>query len=345
MNILQENRFSTILHSSNNNVIKNEEIIYLIDELLISESLMHSKAFKQAFNNIKNIFIELNNKYNISLTYKHIDYKFLSFYVQYLNTVKLYQRNTIKLHIDYIKYLCHWLFLKHYLINDNVFSFNITKTSQQFYTIISEDLYYLYSFPIMNLTKLHSQYRRNLIKIRDIFILLCNFGLRISDMLRVDKCNFDVDENNISNNKFNIFLRKTGVHISFKLSDYCMTPDIVKEILDKYDYKCPFIDISEFDKYIKRLFKLLNFNKIVTYYKLDINNNILEYTDYEYNLVTSHTGRRSFISYHFYNGMCLENIQKASGHKKLENILGYIQPSLKVIKERIYTYDNQLYND
>ena len=43
-----------------------------------------------------------------------------------------------------------------------------------------------------------------------------------------------------------------------------------------------------------------------------------------YELFSSHSGRRSFITISYELGVPLNVIQLATGHKKLENLMGYI---------------------
>lgn len=198
--------------------------------------------------------------------------------------------------------------------------------SQQVYLTI-EELKSLYA--LKNLTV-------SLEIIRDTFLIACFTGLRLSDMLTLES--FHVVGNEIIK-----IVRKTGKSITIPLHP------ITKEILNKYNNSLPKIKTSQYhNRGIKKLCQMAGINQLVTREFIQ-GGKIVSETTKKYNLVTSHTARRTAITNLYLSGeVDLLTLQKFSGHSNIDNLLLYIKSSdnehLKILTNASYFQDKSKFS-
>ena len=144
-------------------------------------------------------------------------------------------------------------------------------------------------------------------EVRDLFLLECTFGHRISDILRLDQRLDKIgDKYYVTISPQKTPNKKIDVGIIFK---------IAKEILiDKYQCQLPSITKDKINKDIKRIA-----------HEAGITGNELQSFHYQgeatprefkrprYECITSHTGRRTFISLLVARGWTYETISKYTG--------------------------------
>ena len=106
------------------------------------------------------------------------------------------------------------------------------------------------------------------------------------------------------------------------------------EILKKYDFTLPNISRTNFNKYIKEVGKVANItDKVIKdTHKSGMSISIKKY---KYELITSHTARRSFATNLYLKGFASKIIMAATGHKKETTVLKYLkitnQESAKIL--------------
>ena len=149
---------------------------------------------------------------------------------------------------------------------------------------------------------------RSLSKSRDAFVLMCYIGLRYSDYKKINK-------NNISNGYLDIRMTKTEEDISIPLHPFTI------EIIEKYNYNLPKLSNAKLNKEIKIICQLADINDKV------INS---EGTFNKYELITSHTARRSFATNGYLSGELTRKLMKITGHKKETTFLNYVQVSREI---------------
>ena len=151
-------------------------------------------------------------------------------------------------------------------------------------------------------------------KVKDIYLFLCFTGLRISDYLLLKKSNFI--ENNIV-----ITTKKTNDNLIIPLNDYS------KEIAEKHNYDLPKISAQKFNNYLKELAKLAEINTPVHdfYY---IGNERFETIVPKYELLTSHTGRKTFVVNAIILGIPAEVVMSFTGHADYKSM----KPYLSIVK-------------
>ncbi|WP_234982964.1 site-specific integrase [Bacteroides bouchesdurhonensis] len=154
---------------------------------------------------------------------------------------------------------------------------------------------------------------KQLEKIRDIFITGCFTGLRYSDLSTLGPEHIDLDNGNI-----NLKQRKVHKAVIIPMIDY------VPEILKKYNYELPKIPRYLFNDRVKELglkAKLRQKVEIVRKKGKEREKRIYE----KWELIYSHTCRRSFCTNMYLSGFPAEELMRISGHKSPSAFMRYIK--------------------
>ena len=138
--------------------------------------------------------------------------------------------------------------------------------------------------------------------VRDYFVISTLTGLRFSDLVRIKK-------ENIINDRIQIVTLKTGAEVIIPIASH------VKFIFEKYDYnlpKCPCNQV--YNRVIKQIGKQagLDGTEVIT---KTIGGIITTKRFEKWQLLCSHTGRRSFVSNAILSGINTSAIMLISGHK------------------------------
>jgi site-specific recombinase XerD len=107
----------------------------------------------------------------------------------------------------------------------------------------------------------------------------------------------------------------------------------------KDDKVFQYISNQYFNREIKKIFKKIGVNQRITFYKRDRHRT--EVIKHKYDLISSHTGRRTYISINLQNGVRIDTIMKTTGHSNYKTILVYVeQKEESIYKEFYYKTDN-----
>jgi integrase len=170
---------------------------------------------------------------------------------------------------------------------------------------------YLTEKEINSIYKLDLSDEKDRERIRDLFILGCYTGLRYSDLISIKPVNIKGD-----------FIRlkqgKTMNHVVIPLND------TAKEIIRKYDGGIPEgIQMNDFNKLIKGIAAEAGISEeIIITQKRGAERIDTTYKKFE--LIASHTCRRSFCTNEYLKGTPTLFIMKISGHRTERNFLKYI---------------------
>ncbi len=185
--------------------------------------------------------------------------------------------------------------------------------SSRFKTFSEEaDATYLTDKEIAKIYTINLADKPKLDRVRDLFIVGCWTGLRFSDVTRLTPAN-------LKGNFIEVEQQKTGGRVLIPLNP------MVKAIWDKYGGQLPkAISNQKFNDYIKEVSKLAGINEDT--HKGITKGGIKRSTKFEkWELVTSHTARRSFATNLYKSGFPTISIMKITGHKTEKAFMKYIK--------------------
>ena len=151
---------------------------------------------------------------------------------------------------------------------------------------------------------------------RDIFLIGCYTGQRVSDFNGLSSDDiFQIEDNSY----FKITQKKT------KQVVYCPITKEIQEIMSRYGNKPPpFQRDTIMNQNIKIIGKLLNFNEKTRCESTKGGKRVKEYLS-KYEMIHTHTARRSFCTNMYKRGMPMADIMHFSGHKTEREFQKYIR--------------------
>jgi integrase len=168
-----------------------------------------------------------------------------------------------------------------------------------------------YKRPYLKLEEINLIYKCELSekhdKYRNMFVLLCTLGIRISDLPQINKGNIAKIQDT---NYLSIKMRKTNKQVTIPI------PPIAMQIIEKYNYKLPNVNEQILNKEIKNICKIAGLDR-------EFKNERGKFKLHD--IVTSHDGRRSFATNCYLNGLSASQIMEITGHKTESSFLRYIQ--------------------
>ncbi|OPZ15140.1 MAG: site-specific tyrosine recombinase XerC [Bacteroidetes bacterium ADurb.BinA261] len=262
-------------------------------------TLMHLKAFD-----------EYRGR---TATWKTLGYEYYLELVNYLKEKQL-KGSTIDKIIKNLK-----LFLQQADLQDNI------SVNQDFKRIISgkslfakvnreeTDHVYLDETEIKMITDAKMPDER-LAEIRDLFVIQCWTGLRISDLSRLER-------GNIANGLLSIKTKKTKESVVVPVTEE------LQKVLNKYPEQLPkTMTDQHYNRQLKIICKFAGIDEpIMAEVKTNGMTVIKQVPKYE--LVTSHTARRSFATNLYRRGLPASQIMLLTGHKTEGAFLRYIKVS------------------
>ena len=270
-------------------------------------SFVTIKGYKTTLSHLKKFQIT----YKIKIDFDTIDLDFYDDFVSYFNKNNL-AINTIGKNIKNLK-----VFMK--AAAEKGHHSNIIFSNRRFKTIEEEtDSIYLNEDEILAIYTLDLLENKSLDVTRDLFIFGCYSGLRYSDY-------HGVNSNNIRQNNNGTFL-----HVKTQKTDELVVIPMnwmLKEVIDKYEGKMPkpFTN-QEMNRSLKIIGKQAELDEMVS---LSITKGGLRVdTIYKkYELITTHTARRSFATNAYLADIPTISIMKITGHRTEKSFMKYIKMS------------------
>lgn len=265
-----------------------------------------SKNTPKIYTTVQNHLLEYRKLSKKNIDFNTIDLDFYNDYKNYLIKKELYA-NTIGKHIQVIKLIMNEC-------TDAGHNTNMAYKSKKF-VVLREDAetIYLNESELLKLQKLDLAHDLKLDKVRDMFLVGCHTGLRFSDFSILKP-------NQIKDGFIETTQIKTGGAVVIPVHD------VVKTILSKYNGNLPpAISNQKFNNYIKDVAKLVDEFKSVVSITSTKGGERVTISSMKYQLISTHTARRSFATNQFLAGLPSITIMAITGHKTEKAFLKYIK--------------------
>ena len=176
-----------------------------------------------------------------------------------------------------------------------------------------------YSFRRKKMVKMRPAKVRTMEKVRDMFVLCCNLGQRFSDMVRISPENF-------KNGHFSIVQQKTGNKCFVPINTMSIDSRITFQILEKYKYTAPYKgDINNYNAYLHEfLYNIGEGFMDEIHIENKVNGVIERETKYKYQLISSHSARRTFATINTLRNIPRSKIIRATGHSSERSFARYV---------------------
>jgi integrase len=269
------------------------------------------RKYYQCYNEL----LDYEKKHNVILTWDKIDLEFYQNFIELLQS-KNQTVNNIGKHIKTLKSVMNEA-------TDNNINTNLKFKSPRFKSISenAEDIFlnevelkHLYSLDLTNNPKLD--------KVRDLFLIGCWTGLRLSDYKCINPDAITGDFKN-GNKQIEIEQQKTGSKVIIPVHP------VIENILKKYDGKLPPAPSDQkFNQYIKEVAHSAGFTDTIII-RQNKGGKRLEIEMQKFEAVSSHTARRSFATNMFQRGIPTLTIMAITGHQSDRTFKQYVKVTPK----------------
>jgi integrase len=229
----------------------------------------------------------------------------LSDFRDFLTTVKGYAVNNVAKHIDNLRQFLRAAAAKKIEIDPDTINpqrfKNAREQAQSIYLTEGEIL------AINTAPGLTEQQTRA----KDLFIIGCYTGLRVSDYK-------EIKPHNIKAGTIEIYQAKTGGKVVIPIHP------TVKTIIEKYAGTLPTMPEQKINKHIKEVAKAAGICEKTEMQQTKAGQKRVTIKE-KWELVTSHTARRSFASNMVKQGLPIQSIMKITGHTKESTFLKYVK--------------------
>lgn len=265
--------------------------------LLVNNNIQQYKATQKHLNDFA------KHKKKKDFLFKDLDQKFYDAFVEYLQGLG-FTANSVGKHIRILKLM---------LNEATKLGFNTSTDYTAFYVFNEEvDTIYITEEELSILKEADLTSTPYLDRVRDWFLLLAWTGCRFSDLEKIGKT--DIKDGFITFRQ-----QKTNTKVTIPLHP------VVSEILQKYEYQLPApITNQRFNEYIKEVARRAKIDNKEAVTRT-IGGKLQTITQPKYELISSHTGRRSFCTNMYKRGLPTLMIMSISGHKTEKSFLKYIK--------------------
>lgn len=295
-----------LLESQNNKTSVSLNFFSFVTEYINSVVSLRKKSSIVVYRNVLKTLKEFESHSKKRINFDSITLDFYNEYSDYLQKVKKFKPNTIGKHFKTIK-----TFLNE--ATERGLNKKMDYQSKRF-KVIQEDIdsIYLNDSELETLYNLNLSKKKHLEKVRDLFIVGCHTGLRFSDFTQLKP-------ENITNGMIKIRTQKTNSNVVIPVHPK------VNEILLKYKNSLPeAFSNQKMNEYLKDIGWEANFIDKVEVVDFKEGERVITFAK-KYELITTHTARRSFATNLFKAGFPAISIMKITGHKTEKAFMRYIK--------------------
>ena len=279
-------------------------------------------AYKQAIKHIR----EFQEDEGFKVEFESIDLEFYFSFIEYMQTKEkgdgtLYATNTIGKHIKTLKTILNSATNEGYNSNSK-YRHPEFKIVKELTTAVYLNMDELKKMVELDLSK-YPQHE----KARDIFIMGCETGQRISDYNNFSNCQIIKEEDG---DYIEVVQKKTNNRV------YCFITPVMRDIMNKrYNGKPPTPMIEQYiNSCIKEVGQMAEINEKIRFERTEGGEKLVKQVP-KYELISSHTARRSYSTIKYKLGVKVHDIMVFTGHKSEREFLKYIREDGKDRAARI----------
>ena len=279
------------------------------------ESKGWSKSTREKYNSMWNHVrkMERMKGNGFRLSFDFFREKGLAEYFHFLGESEGLKNTTVKKQLEFLRRFLRWAFKhKYHTIDDFKYFSPVIRIAQNEPICLTEnELHQLQHFRV-------PVEKPSLFRVKDIFLFACYTGLRYSDIANLRYAN-------VTDDHIAVIPRKTGKCIRIPLNDGS------RAILKKYMrpdckgadtiFPCP--TLQKMNSHLKSLCRLAGITSEITLVSYHGENRIQE-TVSKCDKMTTHAGRRTFISLAIANGVPPQVVLKMTGKRTIKSLQVYI---------------------
>lgn len=286
-------------------------LVDFIDSLVADSRATRNPGTIKVYITTRNHIEAYQKLKRVKITLEEANYSFLQGFYNYLitevgqiNVTATKQVTTVKTFLSFAR--------KHgFTVNQTYHDFNVKRETLEVIALTEEEFLALYNVDLSG--------NKRLAQIRDVFCFSCVTGFRFAELAQLRREHIKPDH-------IELTVMKTRKIIKIPLNYYS------RIILAKYRLHIrplPVISNQKTNSYIKELCQLVGFNEPIQIVRYQ-GSKRLENTYPKYELVSAHTGRKTFATLSLEKGANAEEVMSMTGHRSYASFKRYV----KITEER-----------
>ena len=291
--------------------LSNEEKSFFdyYNDFIKFRSTLNKESTIKKFETLKNHLLEFQSFSSLVIDFNCFDDNFYNKFRFYLNFSKNINNNTSGFLIKTLKTFLY------YAADKNIFNSTDFKKALKIGRQNGETESQAVALNFDELSRIESFTSNNtrLMNVKDLFLIQCYTGLRYSDLANLKPVNINLSEEIIK-----LHAIKTATPLVIPIHKK------IKHVFVKHIEGLPVISNQKYNLYLKELCRQAEIDTLIettNYYGTQR----VDQTKPKYEMVSSHTARRTMITLALKRGIIPELIMKISGHKSRKSFDKYIK--------------------
>ncbi|MEI8202435.1 MAG: tyrosine-type recombinase/integrase [Bacteroidota bacterium] len=260
----------------------------------------------KGYTTIRNFLKAFESDTGYFINIKEIDHSFLDVLKKYALTKRKIAHNYFAKVVSVLKSFLKWAKEHKVVVTDEFKSFSFAEKEKEVIFLTLEELMSLYEFDFKS-SRLNNA--------RDLYCFGCFTGLRVSDIIGLK--NEHIKDGNI--HKTIKKSKKPGI---IPLNQFAL--EILERHSNLFDRPLPKISAQRLNDFIKECCMIAGIDEPTTIIKF-YGGRAEEKTQPKYELITTHTARKTFLTNSIILGMNYMAAKDMSGHKKEKNFNKYVK--------------------
>lgn len=282
------------------------ELFAFIDKYIEDHTATREPGSLSVYKSLKNHLQNFQKDKNKKITFDKIDYAFFIEFQAYLIGTRKLNNTTVAKQLSTIKTFLNYARMQGLTILDKYKDFKIRRETLEVIALTAQEFESLFNHDLTG--------NKRLDQVRDVFCFACVTGLRYSDLQQLKREHIKSDE-------IRLIVKKTKEPLSIPLNPYSSA------ILDKYKDKhkpLPIISNQKLNVYIKELCELVKINEMVEIVRFRGAERTPK-TYQKHELISIHTGRKTFATLSLEKGMSAEEVMTITGHRDYKSFKRYVK--------------------
>ena len=306
-----------------------------IDKYIEEQRTSKASGTLTVFRTLKKHLFDYAKDNKCKVTFSEMDKSFFALFQSYLIEKKNLRNTTVAKQLSTLKTILNYAESCDLEVNHNYRKFIIKREPLPVIALTQSEFGKLFFYDFSDYNQRVASIKlikgkpesigfETLDKVRDVFCFACVTGLRFSDL-------FELRWDNITNDAISITVIKTKQQLHIPLNDYAIA------ILDKYrDARTPLPRMTNqrLNEYLKVIGKYVGIADNIEVVRFKGAQRIVEnYPKFE--LLSVHTGRKTFCTISLEKGMSAEQVMSISGHKDYKSFKRYVNVTNEIKKQAI----------
>lgn len=246
-----------------------------------------------------------------------VDEKFYTRFVTFLQTRQNLSLNSVGRCIKILKTLLKYANRRGWITRESFPEFKVMQEETQAIYLSEEEIQTLYTLDLSQ----HPHLERT----RDLFLIGCFTGLRFSDFNQIQS-------ENIMGDFLKVKTEKTGQNVVVPVHA------VVRTMLNKYEGKLPrAISNQKMNDNLKEIGKMAGMDSRQTKTQTRAGKKTSEFLS-KFEMITTHTARRSFATNLYKTGFPTLDIMKITGHRTETSFMKYIKIEREEVATRLLNH-------